>query len=130
MRLRTTRHEHRASRTSLQCHSPRDSAAPGKRPREAAIQARARQPVQRKPGRARAVSAADMHASARAGVTGTSTHIEHTGTIQRAFGKHDISGVQAYVGGRASTACAELGAEAYTVGNRVAFASEPSLHTA
>jgi hypothetical protein len=54
----------------------------------------------------------------------------HGETIQRAFGRHDVSGVEAHVGGSAETASRAIGAEAYATGNRVAFAGPPSLHIA
>jgi hypothetical protein len=50
--------------------------------------------------------------------------------IQAAFGRHDISGVRAQVGGDAATAAHALGARAYATGDRVAFAGTPDLHTA
>ena len=41
-----------------------------------------------------------------------------------------MSNVQAFVGGGASVACQSIGAQAYATGNKVAFASNPDLHTA
>ena len=64
------------------------------------------------------------------GVAGAAASLPHLGTIQGAFGKHDVSGVRAQVGGEAAEASRAIGAEAYATGNRVAFASAPSLHTA
>jgi hypothetical protein len=75
-------------------------------------------------------STADVQATADAGVASASSRLPHFDTIQRAFGKHDISNVQSQVGGAATPAAASLGAQAYATGNRVAFASSPDLHTA
>jgi hypothetical protein len=50
--------------------------------------------------------------------------------IQASAGRHDVGSVSAHVGGAAGRASAALGAQAYTTGHRVAFASAPSLHTA
>ncbi|MCA9516565.1 MAG: DUF4157 domain-containing protein, partial [Myxococcales bacterium] len=54
----------------------------------------------------------------------------HADTIQKAFGSHDISGVQAHTGSQASEASKAMGAEAYATGNHVVFGSAPDLHTA
>ncbi len=50
--------------------------------------------------------------------------------IQRSFGAHDLSAIQAHVGGPAAAASAAMGAEAYATGQHVAFARSPDLHTA
>lgn len=71
----------------------------------------------------------EIHAHARAGVRGGGHELPHQATIQRAFGSHDISHVQAYTGSDAQRASASIGARAYTTGNKVAFASRsPDLH--
>jgi hypothetical protein len=68
--------------------------------------------------------------TAAQGVSGGGGRLPHANTIQNLFGRHDVSGVEAHVGGDAATASHAIGAEAYATGNRVAFASAPSLHTA
>jgi len=68
--------------------------------------------------------------AASQGVAGAGSSMPYHATIQQLFGRHDISGVQAHVGGAAATASRAIGAEAYATGNHVAFASAPSLHTA
>ena len=75
-------------------------------------------------------STQDVQSTAQAGVAGASSRLPHFDTIQRAFGKHDISGVQAQVGGAATAASEALGAQAYATGDKVAFAASPDLHTA
>ena len=74
-------------------------------------------------------AAAIQHTAAQ-GVAGAGGPLPHTGTIQRLFGRHDVSAVEAHVGGPAAAASRAIGAEAYATGNRVAFTSGPSLHTA
>jgi hypothetical protein len=68
--------------------------------------------------------------AASEGIAGGGGRLPHGDTIQRLFGRHDISGIEAHVGGPATTASRAIGAEAYATGNHVAFAGTPSLHTA
>ncbi|MDQ3368611.1 MAG: DUF4157 domain-containing protein [Myxococcota bacterium] len=72
----------------------------------------------------------DVQQTARAGVAGAGQELPHAERIQASFGKHDVSGVRAQVGGDAAEASEALGAEAYATGDRVAFAKQPDLHTA
>ena len=64
------------------------------------------------------------------GVSGSSTSMPHLEAIQRSFGPHDVSNVQAHVGGAAAKANESMGAAAYATGNHVAFKAGPDLHTA
>jgi hypothetical protein len=68
--------------------------------------------------------------TAAQGVAGAGGPLPHADAIQGLFGRHDIRGVEAHVGGDAATASRAIGAEAYATGHHVAFASQPSLHTA
>ncbi len=68
--------------------------------------------------------------SAGAGLVGSGAPLPYLDAIQAAFGRHDITGVRAYIGGGASAACQALGAEAYASGDQIAFTAAPSLHTA
>jgi hypothetical protein len=72
----------------------------------------------------------EVQTTAARGVAGTGGALPHGETIQFLFGRHDVSGVGAHVGGAAADASRELGATAYATGNQVAFASTPDLHTA
>jgi len=56
--------------------------------------------------------------------------LPHLDAIQRSFGRHDVGGIRAFVGGAAASASHEMGAQAYATGDSVAFASAPNLHTA
>lgn len=64
------------------------------------------------------------------GVQGGGQAAPHRGAVQQAFGRHDIGGVQAHVGGAAGDATKAMGAEAYATGNKVAFGKSPDLFTA
>lgn len=75
-------------------------------------------------------SSPDVHRVAADGVAGASAALPHASTIQRLFGRHDIGGIKAQVGGAAAPAANQLGASAYATGDKVAFRSEPDLHTA
>lgn len=73
----------------------------------------------------------DVHALAREGTEGGGGALPHGDKIQASFGRHDISGVKAHMGGKASRASQAMGAAAYTTGDAVAFADgSPSLHLA
>jgi hypothetical protein len=69
-------------------------------------------------------------ALAQAGVSSTGGALPHLESIQRSFGRHDVGQVKAHVGGPAAEAALAMGAQAYAVGDQVAFGSAPDLHTA
>jgi hypothetical protein len=75
-------------------------------------------------------AAGDVAAIAQRGVAGPGQALPHGGQIQALFGRHDVSGVQAHVGGAAADASHQLGAAAYATGSAVAFRAAPDLHTA
>jgi hypothetical protein len=50
--------------------------------------------------------------------------------LRRAFGHHDISGIQAHTDGAAAASAGAMGAQAFATGNHVAFAGTPDLRTA
>jgi hypothetical protein len=62
------------------------------------------------------------------GVAGAGAPLPHLQEIQTSFGHHDVSGVRAHQGAPAAAAARELGADAYAIGNSVAFGrtSRPS----
>jgi hypothetical protein len=69
--------------------------------------------------------------AALAGVTGGGQPLPHLAQLQAAFGAaHDLSGVRAHIGGAAAASCEAIGAEAYAVGDQVAFHDAPGLHVA
>ena len=84
--------------------------------------------VQRREGGAQ--SAEHVQETAATGVSGAGTTLPHLDLVQRAFGRHDVSGIQAHVGGPAATASDAIGANAYATGAHVAFRESPDPHTA
>jgi hypothetical protein len=87
--------------------------------------------VQRKPAVDGAQGdAGAVHAAAERGTQGPATALPHADQIQRSFGSHDVSQVQAFVGGPAREASDAIGAEAYATGDKAAFRDAPDLHTA
>jgi hypothetical protein len=65
------------------------------------------------------------------GVAAAASPLPHLATIQASFGRHDVTGARAEIGGAGAEAADQLGAEAYATGDRVAFARRAgSLHTA
>lgn len=72
-----------------------------------------------------------VHAVAAAGVADAGRPLPHLERIAASFGpQHDLGHIRAAVGGPAVQAATAIGATAYATGDRVAFASEPDLHTA
>ena len=67
---------------------------------------------------------------AASGTRGDGERLPHFEAIQKSFGHHDISTIQAHIGGAAADATGQLGATGFAVGDHVAFASAPDLHTA
>ncbi len=72
----------------------------------------------------------NVHEVAAQGTQGSGGPLPHLDTIQSAFGRHDITGVQAHTGSAAQAASEAMGAQAYASGNDIAFGGTPSLHTA
>lgn len=71
-----------------------------------------------------------IHQAAKVGTSGPSSSLPYLDSIQRSFGRHDVSGIQAHVGDAASRGASAMNAEAFAIGNSVAFARQPTLHTA
>lgn len=72
----------------------------------------------------------EVQAQASEGVRGSGGQLPHLDRIQASFGRHDVSGARAHVGGDAKRASDGIGARAYATGNDVAFGESPDLHTA
>ena len=73
----------------------------------------------------------DVHAAAARGIESPATSLPFMDRIQASFGRqHDLTSIQAHVGGAATAAASAMGASAYATGNHVAFAGAPDLHTA
>ncbi len=71
-----------------------------------------------------------IHHAAAHGTSGASGRLPFIEKIQPLFGEHDVSSVQAHTGSAASAGAGAMGAEAYAVGDHVAFGGTPTLHTA
>ncbi len=69
-------------------------------------------------------------AAASAGVSRADAPLPHLDRIQAAFGAHDVSHVRTATGGDAGQAARSMGAHAYTIGDRIAFRSEPDVRLA
>jgi hypothetical protein len=109
-------------------------SAPGKRTLVAAIEAAAPaggDAVQRR-GDAAAPGGETgaVQAAAARGTAGPAGPLPHLHDIQSLFGRHDVRGVRAYVGGSAAEGAAAMGAQAFATGDQVAFGAAPDLHTA
>jgi hypothetical protein len=72
----------------------------------------------------------DVHEAAQSGLQGGAQALPHLDQIQQLFGRHDVSGIRAFVGGPAESASRAMGARAYATGDATAFAAQPDLHTA
>jgi uncharacterized protein DUF4157 len=105
--------------------SGRDNAGVGKRSLTEMLP-----PMQRKERAGSSDAPADSTAIASAGVQGGGGPLPYASQIQTAFGKHDVGGISAHVGGPAADAADQLGATAFATGHHVAFAGAPDLHTA
>ncbi|MFV8751276.1 DUF4157 domain-containing protein [Nannocystaceae bacterium ST9] len=87
------------------------------------------QSVQRMGEGSTSASGPAIQQAAQSGVTGSGQRLPHFDAVQRAFGSYDVRHVQAHTGPRASSAARSIGASAYAIGSRVAFASShPTLH--
>ncbi len=73
--------------------------------------------------------APEVHRAAEHGVATPSAPLPFADTIQHAFGRHDISTVQAHTGPEAANSAREMGAEAYAAGNHVVLGQRADLHT-
>lgn len=72
----------------------------------------------------------EIHEAAAEGIRGPGGALPHVATIQRSFGRFDVSHVKAHTDGPAAAAARSMRAEAFTTGEHVAFAGAPSLRTA
>jgi Domain of unknown function (DUF4157)/DNA/RNA non-specific endonuclease len=70
-----------------------------------------------------------VKAAASRGIATSSTTLPHAEVIQRSFGHHDISAVQAHVGPEATASADAMGADAYATGNHVVLGRGRDLFT-
>lgn len=115
----------RGVRSSDGGHAASPAAAPGKRTLTEALSAAV---VQR---RAAGPAPEQVHAAAARGIDTPATALPFADRIQASFGpRHDVSSIQAHVGGAATDATSAMGASAYATGSHVVFGESPDLHTA
>jgi hypothetical protein len=89
-----------------------------------------REVQRRRAGRLERESTAQVQAAAEKGISGAGGPLPHLDAIQKSFGRHDVSHVQAHTGSAAAEGAAAMGAQAFATGDHVAFAGKPNLHTA
>ncbi|MFV8752210.1 eCIS core domain-containing protein [Nannocystaceae bacterium ST9] len=88
-------------------------------------------PIQR--AGARALCFEDPRAirgAAERGISGASGPLPHLARIQASFGRFDVGRIAAHTDGAARAGARAMGASAFAMGEHVAFAGPPSLHTA
>ncbi|HEY4244389.1 MAG TPA: DUF4157 domain-containing protein [Kofleriaceae bacterium] len=76
---------------------------------------------------AAAAAGENREEAARAAADRVTGPLPHAERLQQAFGEHDLSSVHAAVGGEGGAHAEQLGAEAYTNGERIAFRREPDV---
>jgi Domain of unknown function (DUF4157) len=72
---------------------------------------------------------AAVHSAAAQGVATAASPLPFGDAIQRSFGRHDISSVQAHTGSDAAASASAMGAQAYAAGNHVVLGGGADLHT-
>jgi hypothetical protein len=100
--------------------SDAERPSPGKVPRTLRLQFRG----------GRDGDAEELRRRAARGADTSGGPLPHLDTIQRSFGKHDISDVRAHRGADARRAADDLGADAYAYGDDVVFGLSDDLYTA
>jgi hypothetical protein len=72
---------------------------------------------------------ATVHAAASRGVATPASPLPYSDTLQRAFGRHNVSSIQAHTGGGAAASAQAMGADAYAAGDHVVLGRGADLHT-
>jgi hypothetical protein len=103
-----------------------ETAVPGKRTQVEQVYGGA---VQLRADAAPAAGPSAVQAAAARGVATACSKLPHGETLQRLFGRHDISAVQAHTGSEAAVTAREMGARAYAMGNHVVLGAGADLHT-
>jgi hypothetical protein len=74
-------------------------------------------------------AAETVHGAAARGVAAPAGPLPFGHSIQRLFGRHDISGIQAHTGPAAAASARAMGASAYATGDHVVLGGGTDLHT-
>lgn len=89
--------------------------------------------VQRRDGgdaeAATATATADVHAAAQRGIQTPAAALPYASTIQRLFGRHDVSQIRAHIGGDAAASAHAMHAQAYATGEHVVLPDGANLFT-
>ena len=72
---------------------------------------------------------ATVHAAAPRGVATPASPLPFSDTLQRVFGRHDVSSIQAHTGPEAAASAHVMGAKAYATGDHVVLGRGADLHT-
>ena len=72
---------------------------------------------------------ATIHADAQQGIATAAAPLPYAETIQRAFGRYDVSTIQAHTNADAASSARSMSAKAYTVGDHVVLGEGADLHT-
>lgn len=72
---------------------------------------------------------ATVRVAASRGVATPASRLPFSDALQRAFGRHDISSIQAHTGPEAAASAHAMGADAYATGNHVVLGRGADLHT-
>ncbi|HEX3760566.1 MAG TPA: DUF4157 domain-containing protein [Kofleriaceae bacterium] len=124
-----TSHETRRSSTQDRGPGPR-GAAESHIGKQTLVEQIAAPPVQRRADPAAAADAGPVHQAAAQGVATAASPLPHGDAIQRAFGRHDVSAVQAHTGSDAAASARAMGAQAYATGTHVVLGDGATdLHT-
>jgi hypothetical protein len=71
-----------------------------------------------------------IHQAAQRGIVGAGAKLPYLESIQRSFGRHDVSSIQAHTDSAAAASARDMNAEAFATGNHVVFGGAPNLKTA
>ncbi len=105
------------------------AVGPGKRTLVEQIQMYAPE-GQRKPGAQATQDPTTVARAAEVATSGTPGALPYRERIQAAFGRHDVSRIQAFIGGPAAEGAEQMGAQAFANGEKIAFRAAPDLRTA
>jgi hypothetical protein len=75
-------------------------------------------------------SAQTIRRIAQSGLRSPASTLPYIEQIQRSFGHHPVTSIQAHLGPRAAVSAELIGASAYATGNHVIFTGKPDLFTA
>lgn len=121
---------HRHGRGESARGTPHADSEPARTPgKQTLVQQIATGPVQRRVAGADAAPATGVHDAAARGVASPASRLPFSDAIQRLFGRHDVSSIQAHTGPEAAASARDMGAAAYATGQHVVLGRDADLHT-